>query len=123
MRPTQVLYYALANQKYKYDDQMVTWLRQEMKLNEQLQVSNDNEWDAAISAWYTLVSIEQESPRDLVDEFRLTMQSILLARCISIGQNRKICSRCVPRLSVRRYVESLNPTQVTQLHLGPINVH
>jgi hypothetical protein len=66
----KVLYYALANRKYKYDDQIVTWLQQEMKLTGQFQVSNDNEWDAAISAWYTLISVEQEPPRDLVDEFQ-----------------------------------------------------
>ena len=66
----KVLYYALANQKYKYDDQMDTWLRKEMKTRERFQVSNDNEWDAAISAWYTLVSIDQEAPRDLADEFQ-----------------------------------------------------
>jgi hypothetical protein len=66
----KVLYYALSNRKHRYDDWMVTWLQNEMNLNGQLQVSNDNEWDAAISAWYTLVSIEQESSRDLVDEFQ-----------------------------------------------------
>ena len=66
----KVLYYALSNKKYKYDPRMVTWLRQEMKLTGQFQVSNDNEWDAAISAWYTLVSIERESSRDLVADFQ-----------------------------------------------------
>jgi hypothetical protein len=64
----KVLYRALTGQQYSFDGGMVDWLSQVSSAQHRLCIANDNEWDAAISAWFTLESIAKKSPRDLFEE-------------------------------------------------------
>jgi hypothetical protein len=66
----KVLYYALTGQVYHFAADRIEWLIQTIGAANQYQIESDNEWDALISAWFTLDSILRGTPRDLLVELQ-----------------------------------------------------
>jgi hypothetical protein len=65
----KVLYYALTGRRYSFSADMNEWLCESMHAGNDAQIRNEHEWDALISAWFTLRSATSSSPRDLFTEF------------------------------------------------------
>jgi hypothetical protein len=64
----KMLYRALTGKRYAFKASMTDWLQCKSKASNQLEIKNEHEWDAAISAWFTFQSFIGETNRDLAEE-------------------------------------------------------
>jgi len=63
----KVLYFALTNQQYAFDQPMVTWLLNQFIPALDVEIANDHEWDALISAWATWMGLTGQWNVNLMD--------------------------------------------------------
>ncbi len=63
----KVQYYAQAEKPYKFEGEIIKWLRGQINCADFPQKCNEHEWDALYSAWTTLRAIQNRSTPDLLD--------------------------------------------------------
>ena len=67
----KVLYYAMTKEKYpkekEIDPEFIAWLCRQFTPQIEIQITNDHEWDAVISAWATWKGLTGQWQRDLMN--------------------------------------------------------
>ena len=62
----KILYFALSGEKYSFGAAMTRWLLDAIDTTD-VQIANDHEWDALISAWATYLGIAEKWTVDLMN--------------------------------------------------------
>ena len=63
----KVLYFALTSKKYTWGQEMICWLDEKLDAEGGIDPENEHEWDALISAWYTLRASVAKNETDLMN--------------------------------------------------------